>query len=314
MAASAESSARLSPEASPVPIIALPISRMTARTSAKSRLMRPSFTIRSVDAGDAGIEHLVGHGEGGGQGGPLVGDAEQVLVRDDDQRVDALLQLHNPRFGEPHPALPFEVERLGNNADRQDAEFTCGARNHRGGAGSGAAAHAGGDEHHVSAGQVIADLVDHLLGGGAADVRLRTGAETSGRRHAHLDDVFGPRHGQRLGIRVGDDEVDALQPGADHVIDSVTARAADADADAENGNPRLQFADVQSLRVNAQRPTSLVRGRVDRRVSPVGAAALTAARPLTGKGRSGSPGPAASAFSLSSRRSGIPEVQIRTRS
>jgi hypothetical protein len=31
---------------SPVPIIALPISRMTARTSAKSRLMRPSLTTR----------------------------------------------------------------------------------------------------------------------------------------------------------------------------------------------------------------------------------------------------------------------------
>ena len=42
------SMARFSPEASPVPIIALPMPRMTERTSAKSRLMRPSFTIRSV--------------------------------------------------------------------------------------------------------------------------------------------------------------------------------------------------------------------------------------------------------------------------
>jgi hypothetical protein len=48
IAASAAIIARLSPEASPVPIIALPISRMIARTSAKSRLMRPSFTMRSV--------------------------------------------------------------------------------------------------------------------------------------------------------------------------------------------------------------------------------------------------------------------------
>jgi len=142
---------------------------------------------------------------------------------------------------------------------------------------------------------VVPDLVEHLLGGGAADVGLRTRAETPGRRHPYLDDAFGPRGGQGLGICVGYDEIDALEPGIDHVVDGVTARAADA----ENGNPRLQFADVQSLRVNAQRPTSLVRGRVDRRVSPVGAAALTAARPLTGKGRSGSPGPAASAFSLS---------------
>jgi hypothetical protein len=48
IAASAARSARCSPEASPVPIIALPISRMTVRTSAKSRLIRPSFTIKSV--------------------------------------------------------------------------------------------------------------------------------------------------------------------------------------------------------------------------------------------------------------------------
>ena len=84
-------------------------------------------------------------------------------------------------------------------------------RDHRRGAGAGAAAHAGGDEHHVRALQMIADLVDHLLGGGAPDLRLRAGAEPLGDLHAHLDDALGLGHGQRLGIGVGDDEVDALQ-------------------------------------------------------------------------------------------------------
>ena len=51
---------------------------------------------------------------------------------------------------------------------------------------------------------------------------------------------------KRLGIRVGDDEVDALEPGIDHVVDGVAARAADT----ENGNPRLQFADVEFLQVD----------------------------------------------------------------
>src|SRR5580693_7441637 len=95
----------------------------------------------------------------------------------------------------------------------------------------------------------------HWPRSGTADVGLRTGAETFGRLHAHLDDALGARHGQRLGIRVGDDEIDALEPGIDHVVDGVTARAADA----ENGDPRLQFTDVESLQVNAQRPTSLER-------------------------------------------------------
>ena len=48
MAFSAACTARFSPEASPVPIMAFPISSITARTSAKSRLMRPGRTIRSV--------------------------------------------------------------------------------------------------------------------------------------------------------------------------------------------------------------------------------------------------------------------------
>jgi hypothetical protein len=52
------------------------------------------------DAGNAGIEHLVGHREGVGEGRLVVGDAEQVLVRNDDQRVDALLQLLDAGFGQ----------------------------------------------------------------------------------------------------------------------------------------------------------------------------------------------------------------------
>ena len=48
IAASAASTARRSPSASPVPIIALPISAITARTSAKSRLIKPGITIKSV--------------------------------------------------------------------------------------------------------------------------------------------------------------------------------------------------------------------------------------------------------------------------
>ena len=48
IADSAASKARRSPLASPVPIIALPISSITERISAKSRLMRPGITIKSV--------------------------------------------------------------------------------------------------------------------------------------------------------------------------------------------------------------------------------------------------------------------------
>ena len=48
MACSAASVARRSPSASPVPIIAFPISLITDLISAKSRLIRPGITIKSV--------------------------------------------------------------------------------------------------------------------------------------------------------------------------------------------------------------------------------------------------------------------------
>ena len=48
IADSAASIARRSPVASPVPIMALPISSITVRTSLKSRLIKPGTTIKSV--------------------------------------------------------------------------------------------------------------------------------------------------------------------------------------------------------------------------------------------------------------------------
>ena len=52
--------------------------------------------------------------------------------------------------------------------------------------------------------------------------------------------------GQRLGVGVGDDEIDALQAGLDHVVDGVAAGAADA----EHGDPRLQLTDVGDLQID----------------------------------------------------------------
>ena len=124
------------------------------------------------DAGDARVEHLVGQHEGFGEGRLLVGDAEQVLVGDDDQRIDVLAQLGDAGLGDAHAPRALELERLGHDADGEDAELLGGARDDGRGARAGAAAHAGGDEHHVRAGDLRADLLDRLLGGGFADLRL----------------------------------------------------------------------------------------------------------------------------------------------
>jgi hypothetical protein len=55
-----------------------------------------------------------------------------------------------------------------------------GAGDDRRRARAGAAAHAGGDEHHVRAGQMIADFVERSSAAASADFRLRAGAEAFG--------------------------------------------------------------------------------------------------------------------------------------
>ena len=98
----------------------------------------------------------------------------------------------------------------------------------------------------------------HFLRGGRADIRLRTGAEALGDLRAHLDDALRLRHGQRLRVGVGDDEIDPLQPGGDHVVDGIAAGAADA----EDGDPRLQLADVRGGEIECHGCLSITRALV----------------------------------------------------
>ena len=186
---------------------------------------------------DPRIKHIVGHLEGIGESGLLVGHPEQVLVGNNDQGVDILLQLINPRLGDTHAMHALELERLGHHANGEDALLACGAGHHRRTAGTGSAAHAGGDEHHMTAFEMFDNFVDRLLGGGAPDIGLRPGAEPLGDVDAHLDTPFRKGLRQGLGVGVGNHEFDAFEMGCDHVVDGIAARAADAD----DGNTRLEL-------------------------------------------------------------------------
>ena len=61
-------------------------------------------------------------------------------------------------------------------------------------------------KHICAPWQMLADFLARFLGGGAADFRLRAGAETLGHLQAHLDDALGRRRRQRLRVGVGDEE------------------------------------------------------------------------------------------------------------
>ena len=61
------------------------------------------------------------------------------------------------------------------------------------------------------------------------DLGVAAGAEALGQVVADVELDVGVGHLQRLGVRVGRDELDAAQAGVDHAVDRVRAAAADAD-------------------------------------------------------------------------------------
>ena len=156
-------------------------------------------------------------------------DREQALVRDRDERVDVLAQPGHALLGMLHALLAFEHEGLGHDADGERADFLRDLREDGRGAGSGAAAHAGGDEDHVRAGEDLGDLGVVLESGLAADLRVGAGAEALGQLLADRELRRSQRGVERLPIGVGRDELDAVEAHPDHRVDGVAAAAADAD-------------------------------------------------------------------------------------
>ena len=155
-----------------------------------------------------------------------------------------------PEFGGAAAARTFEGERLGNDADGEDALVARGLGDDRSGAGTGAAAHASGDEAHVRAVERTLDLVQRLFCGCTPDFGPGSGAKALGNLEAKLDARIGFGGVERLRVGVGDQELDALDVGTDHVGDGIAARAADAN----DTDPRAKFVDFGPDEINAHEP------------------------------------------------------------
>jgi hypothetical protein len=82
----------------------------------------------------------------------------QLLVEDDDQRIDVARKFGDAGFGQAL-ALALVLERLGHHGHGQDAQLAGHLGDDRAGTGTGAAAHAGGDEHHVRTLQRLGDAL-----------------------------------------------------------------------------------------------------------------------------------------------------------
>ena len=77
----------------PIPAVAIPPSRMIARTSAKSRLMRPGTVMMSTIGADGPGKDFVHDRERVEHRGVLADQVEDALVLDEQQCVDVRLEL-----------------------------------------------------------------------------------------------------------------------------------------------------------------------------------------------------------------------------
>ena len=124
------------------------------------------------------MQHFIGHGKSLGKCGLCIGNAEQVLVRNDNQRINFGCQFFNTGNGGTHAATTFKVKRLGDDTDRQNALLARRAGNHRRRTGARAAAHTGSDKGHVRALQHIDNFRHCFFCGGFTDSRVSTGTQT----------------------------------------------------------------------------------------------------------------------------------------
>ena len=191
--------------------------------------MSPGVVISDVMPSTPWIQDLVGHPERVDHRHRRIGHLEQAVVRHDDQRVDGLLQLGDADVGLGRALATLEAERPRDDADRERPEVAGDLGDDGRAAGAGAAALAGGDEHHVGALQDLLDLVGVLVGGALADDGVRAGAEPAGGLTSDVELHLGVGHQEGLRVGVDGDELDAPEACLDHPVHRVDAAPADAD-------------------------------------------------------------------------------------
>ena len=179
-----------------------------------------------ADTLDALMQHLVRNAERLDHARPLADDLQEPVIRDDNERIDALLEVRDACFRVAHPLLALKGERLGHDRDGQCALFAGNFRHNRCAARARAAAHARGDKHQVSALECTRDFLAGFLCAAAADFRHCACAQTLGDFLTNLNFRLRAGHLQSLHVGIDGDELHAAQAGFDHAVDRVAAAAA----------------------------------------------------------------------------------------
>ena len=171
------------------------------------------------------LQHIISDAESVGKGDLLIGDILQTVIGNDNQGVDLGTQLSNTCL--THTVGTLKLEGLGHNAHSQNASLVSQVSHDGSSAGTGTAAHTGGDEHHIGALQNLGDSSAGFLGGLSADLRLGASAHTIGELLTDLDLILAGRLIQILLVRVNNDKINAAHAGLDHTINNIVAGAAD---------------------------------------------------------------------------------------
>ena len=181
------------------------------------------------DRAHALLEHFIGKLKGFLESGFRLGDQKQVLIGNDDQRINMALKFINASFGRAHPAGSLKQERLGNNTHCEHTHAAGGLGNNGRSARAGATTHASGNKAHVDAFERLFNVRDGFFGGRLAHFGTRACTQTAGDIRTQLNALFRRRSAQRLRIGVGDDEFDAFDLRSYHVGNRIAACAANAD-------------------------------------------------------------------------------------
>ena len=153
----------------------------------------------------------------------------QALVRNNDQGVNIFLELINACVCLFHALLAFKTKRSGNNADSQNAHFPCDLCDNRCTAGTRAAAHACGNEHHIGTTQCLRDIILCFIHGALTDFRVAACAQTLCQLFANLDFRCGFGFRQSLSVCIDGNEFHPIQAVFNHSIYCVVAAAANTD-------------------------------------------------------------------------------------
>ena len=181
------------------------------------------------DAFGGGAQDLIGVGKRAADG-LVAKQLPKLVVADDQKRVHGGPHLFEAFCGLLVASASLKHERHGHNAHSQDATLLARLGDDWGRARSCAASHARGQEHHAGVGpQQVQHFVQAFNRGVLAHFRKGPCALPTCECGPKLHFAWNGADVQCLGIRVADDEVDAVDAFLVHGVDRVGAATTHAD-------------------------------------------------------------------------------------